>query len=143
MIWALLISSVLAPVTGWTSYRSQPDAIIEGSFISCPDNEDGSYGERVFLWKQGKVSAAEVHMGPRDEFAVFLGEVDGDREHAGPENLLGPAFHFSDVDSRTGRNWTIASLNWHVNIRRGDGSYPECYTFWIKISPIGRRSLAQ
>lgn len=143
MIVALLIGSLLAPVTGWTSYRSRPESILEGQFISCPDNDDGSYGERVFVWTVGKVNIAEIHLGPRDEFAVFAGEVEEERDHRSPENRLGPAFHFLDVDSRTGRNWSIASLNLHVNVRRGDGSYPECYAWWVLVAPLARATVAQ
>jgi hypothetical protein len=128
----ILLLTLISGHTSWTSARSSPEPILEGTWVSCPDNDDSSYGERVFTWRVGRTAVAEVHLGPRDEFAVFRGEVEEERSHGSRENLLGPAFHYEDVPTVAGgRNWSLTNM--HLNIVRAPGSYDECYTFFIKI----------
>ena len=136
LLAVLLTSFPVMGHTQWTSMRSRPDEILVGAFVSCPDNEDGSYGERVFVRRAKGKSEAEIHLGPRDEFAIFAGEVEGERDHRSADNLLGASFHFLDVDSRTGRNWAVPSLNLHLNVVRGDGSFEDCYTFMVLVTPL-------
>ncbi len=71
----------------FTSYSRDPRHILEGSWQSCRDN-DGHYTERVYDHVVNGVGQFEVHLGPRDEFAVFLGVQDEHREHASSANLL-------------------------------------------------------
>lgn len=131
---ALILSLLLSGATHWMSARSSSAAILEGAFTSCADNDDGTYGERVFTWTGGgKIPIAEIHLGPRDEFAIFRGEVPDEREHSSRENLLGPAFHYEDVKTAEGgRNWSISHPDIHLNVIRVEGSYTECYTYFVK-----------
>lgn len=135
MIVLLLLQLALGH-TDWTSLRSNTTDVLNGSFTSCPDGDDGQYGEQVYLWKRRSVSIAEIHLGPRGAFAIFAGEVEAERDHAGADNLLGPAFQYDDVPSRTGRTWAIASLHLHMNVVRAPGSFEECYSFFVVVTPI-------
>jgi len=132
----LLVVLLAGQVTDWTPMRSRSDAVLEGSFVSCPDGDEGQYGERVYLWRPRSMALAEIHLGPRGEFAVFADEVAGERDHRGADNLLGSAFAYDDVASRTGRTWTIPSLHLHVAIRRAPGSYEACYSFFVLVLPL-------
>lgn len=131
-----LLLFLLAGHTDWTSMRSRPDVVLEGSFSSCPDGEDGAYGEKVYIYRPHSKTLAEIHLGPREEFAVFAGEVEEERDHRGADNLLSPAYQYGDVVSRTGRNWAIPSLHLHMNVRRGPGSFEECYSYFVLVEAV-------
>lgn len=134
---ALLLALLLAGQTAWTSMRSAPQTVLEGAWQSCPDGDDGAYGERVYVWRQRGRAIAEIHLGPRQEFAVFAGEVDGDRAHTGADNLLGPAFNYEDLPTIAGgRNWALSGLHLRLNVVRGPGSFEECYSFFVKAEAI-------
>lgn len=138
----LLLLVLLSGQTAWTSARSRPEAILEGTWQSCPDNEDGSYGERIFARRWKNKLQYEIHMGPRDEFAVFAFDTpEGDVPHGDPQNLLTPAYHFDDVQSVTGRNWHVASLGLHLNVTKAGGSYENCYTYFV-VADQDQRQLA-
>lgn len=136
----ILLVWLLSGHTDWTSARTSLHAVLEGSFTSCPDGEDGSYGEKVYVYRPHGTVLAEIHLGPRQEFAVFAGEVDGDRDHKGPDNLLAPAYQYDDVPSRTGRNWAIPSLHLHMNVVRGPGSFEECYQYFVLVEAVPYRA---
>lgn len=147
----LLLVALLFGQTGWTSSRSRPDVVLEGMFESCPDSDGNTYGERIYAQSVYKSKPAgkhdniafEIHLGPRDEFAVFAFDTpDGDVPHSDPRNLLGPAYHFDDVQSRTGRNWSIASLGLHLNVTRAGGSRPDCYSYFV-LADVLHRQLAE
>lgn len=134
---ALLLVLLWSQATDWTSMRSNATDVLNGSFTSCPDGDDGQYGEQVYLWKRRSLSIAEIHLGPRGEFAVFADEVDAERDHRGADNLLGPAYQYDDVvPVAGGRNWSISSLHLHVNIVRAPGSFAECYSFFVVVAPM-------
>lgn len=123
-----MLALLFAAVTAFTPIPS-PDALLSGHFLSCPEGE--TYGERAFQYQQHGTVLFELHMGPRDEFALFKGEFDGDADHAGRLNLLTPAFHYDDVQSRTGRNWSAYGL--HVNVVRVPVSDEDCYGFLVRV----------
>lgn len=131
---ALLL--LLLQATDWTSMRTNTQEVLNGSFSSCPDGDDGAYGEKVYTWKPHDKVLAEIHLGPREEFAVFAGEVPEERDHRGADNLLSPAYQYGDVISRTGRNWAIPSLHLHMNVRRAPGSFESCYSYWILVESV-------
>jgi len=133
----LLLLLMVGQHTDWTSMRSNATDVLNGSFTSCPDGDGGQYGEQVYLWRRRSIAIAEIHLGPRGDFAVFADEVDGERDHRGADNLLGPASQYDDVPTVAGgRNWSISSLHLHVNIVRAPGSFPECYSFFVVVSPL-------
>lgn len=133
----LLLLQLALGHTDWTSMRSNTTDVLNGSFTSCPDGQDGQYGEQVYLWRRRSVAIAEIHLGPRQSFAVFADEVAGERDHAGADNLLGPAYEYDDVPTVAGgRNWSIASLHLRVNIVRVPGSFEECYSFFVVVAPM-------
>lgn len=141
MILTLLFSLLLQrnAATMWQSTRSDLAHVLEGSFQSCPDGEDGTYGERVYIWKPyySKRIVAEIHMGPRMEFAVFPGTVEGDRPHNTAENLLFPAYQYDDVKVvEGGRNWALPSVNLHVNVIRVPPSDNDCYSFMVLVTEL-------
>jgi hypothetical protein len=129
--------------TGFTPFHATQDAILEGAWQSCPDS-DGDYGERVFVIRMHNKTIGELHLGPREQFSVFAGEVPGERSHESAENLLRPAFHFDDVLTRVGgRNWAIGALNLHLNVVSVPTSNEECYGFLVLMRPLNpSRTLA-
>jgi hypothetical protein len=117
----------------WTSTPHRPPTVFEGNWQSCR-GEDG-YGERVYEHVVAGKWKWELHMGPRDEFALYDHNVDGDdHTHMGAENLLSPAFHVNDVKTMGGkRNWRIPSLRLWVSIVAAGGSREDCDSFYVKI----------
>lgn len=139
MIAALLVA--LLQFTPQTDHR--PGVVIEGNFRSCRD-ADGEYSERAQEYTTGG-RTWNIHLGPRDEFAIFRGPLlDGDahRDHADPRNLLGPAYRIADVSTWRGkRNWTIPSLALAVSITQAGGSRDDCDSFWVLVTRTGPASL--
>ena len=56
----------------FTSFRSDPRTILDGHWQSCSER-DGTYSERVYDHVVNGVGLFEVHLGPRNEFAIFPG----------------------------------------------------------------------
>jgi hypothetical protein len=82
--------------------------ILEGNWQWCRD-ADGRFTERVYDHVVNSVGRFEVHMGPRNEFAMFKGVQDDHREHTTADNLLNP----SSVPMESGRatqRWEVPSL---------------------------------
>lgn len=134
MIGLLLL--LLSGHTDWTSMRTNTREVLNGSFTSCPDGRDGEYGEQAFVYKPHDTVLAEIHLGPRQEFAIFTGYEVAERDHKGTENLLGPAYQYDDVPSRTGRNWAIPGLHLHMNVIRAPGSFEECYSYFVLVEAV-------
>ena len=89
-----LVASAVALAAGpasrqFTSFSHDSRNILEGSWQSCQES-DGRYTERVYDHVVNGVAQFEVHMGPRNEFAIFQGVQDQHRDHASPANLLTP-----------------------------------------------------
>lgn len=118
----------------WVSMSDrQPTTVLAGMWASCPtDGDTSDYTERVYEYQfHGRIEW-RFEMGPRDEFALFVGPTPAAHvAHDDATNLLGPAYHYDDVVSRTGRNWSALDL--HINVIRTPGSDDECYTFAVKI----------
>lgn len=110
-----------------------PETLLEGSWVSCP-LDDGSYGEKAYTFKFKGKALFELHLGPRDEFALYAGELDEDVPHTDPRNLLGPAFHYNDVPTVAGgRNWSSAQLGVHFNAIAMPPTREECYAFQVLV----------
>lgn len=110
-----------------------PETLLQGSWVSCP-LDDGDYAEKAYVFKFKETALFELHLGPRDEFALFPGELDEHIPHTDTANLLGPAFHFTDLPTVAGgRNWSSASLGVHVNAVAIPPSREECYAFLVLV----------
>ncbi len=116
---------LLAQLAVWEPVR--PPVLHQGYWQSC----DGA--ERVLeRWVLGLL-AWELHMGPRDEFALYVENVDGpDHTHDDKRNLLGAPSH-DDLKTWTGgRQWGIPELSLWISIVRAGGT-AGCDSFYIRI----------
>jgi hypothetical protein len=99
--WLLVLprhSSHLLPMMRRPSWKA--------NWQSCRD-ADGRFTERVYDHVVNGVGRFEVHMGPRNEFAMFNEVQDDHREHTSGDNLLNP----SSVPMESGR----ATQRWEVH----------------------------
>lgn len=122
--------ALLLALAQWVSAPDpqNPNRVLSGNWQSCRDDE-GVYTERIY-----DGPGWEFHMGPGDEFAVFLGRQEAHREHASKANLLGPAYHASDVVTWRGkRNWNLPSLKLWVNVVQAGGGRSDCESFWVLV----------
>lgn len=103
--------------------------LLQGTWISCPQDE-GDYGERARDFTVHGHPWFELHMGPRDEFALFAGNTPEHLAHDSPANKLGPGFHFNDlVTVAGGRTWSSAQLGVRLNVVAIPPTREECYAF--------------
>lgn len=113
----------------------RPNLLLKGAYASCPMPEsDGEYTELAFQHTDGRGRVIwELHLGPRDELALFLGEPLEHIAHDDPRNQLLPAYHYNDVETlKGGRNWS--ALGMHLNVVRVPGSQDDCYAFFIQVT---------
>ena len=137
---------VLATVSGWPRaaaaqwipYTSDPRNILEGNWQSCPER-DGRYAERIYDHIVNGVAQYEVHLGPRREFAIFVGVQDEHREHGSPENLLKP-FRVMMEGSRARQQWEIPALKLTFTVTMGGGSTTDCESWYIVLKPQEKTS---
>lgn len=123
---------LLAQWTSTTLADRHPQIIQSGTWQSCPEGDD--YTERARDLTLFGHAWFAFHMGPRDEFSIVTNEGASEHiPHADPRNLLGPAYHYADVPSRTGRHWAIASLGIHLSVVQLPGSFAECYSFAVRL----------
>lgn len=140
----MLLGLILQAVTAFTSIPDSLPHLLNGHFQSCadPDTDDGSgYGELAFEYQlQGRVRWT-FHMGPRDEFALFVGAPAEHFDHGSTFNRLTPAYHYDDVKTlKGGRNWSVWGL--HVNVIRVPASDDECRAFLVRVDDDLRGKLA-
>lgn len=130
---ALAFSTLFTPMRA----RNEPAVLLSGMFLSCPDNDDGSFGERIFPYVvRGKTQFA-LHLGPADEFALFAGDSYEHEDHNTRENLLFPGYHVSNLPTLRGdRNWSVGSLHVHLSVVRAGGSDPACENFFVRLEQI-------
>lgn len=110
---------------------------LHGSWQSCRDS-DGVYGERVYDHYRSGRHEWSLHLGPRDEFALYQGfGPDGDDHTHDSLNLLAPAYHANDVATWRGkRTWSVPSLRLLVNVVQAGGSRDECDSFIILVETL-------
>ena len=126
-----LIARPAAPQ--FTSYSRDPRHILEGSWQSCRE-ADGRYTERVYDHVVNGAGQFEVHMGPKDEFAIFAGVQDDHREHGSASNLLQP-YRVEGTTGRASQRWDVPSLNLVFTASLAGGSRSECENWFILLEP--------
>lgn len=157
MIHALLLALQLV---AWEDVK--PPVLHQGYWQSCKQG-DGTYGERVLQhreirkvkpsphYKSGQANIPfyggvsyenvllwELHMGPRDEFALYDHEVDGEDHNHDTDNKLAPAYRIHAVNTLGGkRTWTVDSLHLWISITSAGGSRDACESFYIRIERVG------
>jgi hypothetical protein len=138
LLTGLLVSTVgLAAVPSaaqFTSYSHDPRNILEGSWQSCREN-DGRYAERVYDHVVNGVGLFEVHMGPRDEFAIFKGVQAEHRDHTSADNLLRP-YRVVMEAGRAKQRWEIPSLGLAFTATLAGGSRSDCETWFVLAEPL-------
>jgi len=122
----------------FTSYSRDPRHILEGSWQSCRDS-DGRYAERVYDHVVNGSGQFEVHLGPRDEFAVFVGVQDEHRDHAAPANLLQP-YRVEGDGGRATRSWDLPSLGLTFTATLAGGSRSDCENWFVLLEPTPKPS---
>jgi hypothetical protein len=132
----LLLASPAAPQ--FTSFSHDSRNILEGSWQSCRD-ADGRYTERVYDHTVNGVGQFEVHLGPRDEFAIFPGVQDQHRDHASAANLLKP-YQVSMEGGRARQRWEIPSLRLAFTAALAGGSRADCESWFILLEPFPKPS---
>lgn len=132
VIWLLAFATLFTPMRD----RMEPNVLLVGMYSSCPDNDDGSFGERIFPYiVKGKTLFA-LHLGPNTELALFAGpELEPHESHDSPANLLYPAYRIGDLNTLRGdRNWSIGSLHVWLSAVKAGGSDPACESFFVKLT---------
>jgi hypothetical protein len=132
----VLAASAAAPQ--FTSYSRDPRHVLEGSWQSCRD-DDGHYTERVYDHVVNGVGQFEVHLGPRDEFAIFSGVQEAHREHAVAGNLLKP-YQVENEGGRARQEWTLPSLGLKFTASLAGGSRADCESWFVVLEPLTRPS---
>ena len=118
----------------FTSYSHDSRNILEGSWQSCRE-DDGRYTERIYDHVVNGVGRFEVHMGPRDEFAIFEGVQDEHRDHASADNLLRP-YRVVMEAGRAKHRWEIPSLDLAFTATLAGGSRSDCETWFVLAEPL-------
>jgi hypothetical protein len=125
---ALFLIFALAQFTSFND-RGNLNTILEGNWQSCR-GDDGEYSELVY-----DGPAWELHLGPRDEFAFFIGHPEDD-DHTNKDNKFS-AYHYKDVEALAGgRNWSVDAGRYHLvfNAILAGGSRDECESYFIKLT---------
>jgi hypothetical protein len=138
--WLLIgvfVTLVLLPrsaASQFTSFSHDPRNILEGSWQSCRDS-DGQYTERVYDHVVNGVGQFEVHLGPRNEFAIFKGVQEQHRAHASTDNLLTP-FVVAMEGGRAKQRWEIPALSLLFTATLAGGSRTDCESWFVLLEPL-------
>jgi hypothetical protein len=142
VVFLLALGSVLVPRSAaaqFVSMSADPRHILEGHWQSCPEPGMGTYSERVYDHVVNGVGQYEVHLGPRREFAVFLGVQDDHRLHSSPDNLLKP-YRVAMEGTRAKQRWEIPELNVAFSVTLAGGSRVDCENWYVLLEPIEKTS---
>jgi hypothetical protein len=121
------------------SFSSNPRNILEGNWQSCQEPSTGRYSERIYDHVVNGVPQFEVHLGPRREFAIFMGVQDAHRDHESPDNLLKP-FRVPMEGTRAKQRWEIPSLKLAFTVTMAGGSRTDCESWVIVLEPLDKTS---
>lgn len=122
----------------FTSYARDPRHVLEGTWQSCRD-ADGRYAERVYDHVVNGAGQFEVHLGPRDEFAMFAGVQDEHRDHAAAANLLKP-YRILNETGRASQRWEVPSLSLTFTASLAGGSRGDCENWFVLLEPLKKPS---
>ena len=134
----MLIFVARSAAPQFTSFSRDPRNILEGHWQSCQET-DGRYSERVYDHMVNGVGKFEVHLGPKDEFAIFKGVQEEHRDHSSSENLLKP-YRLRLEGGRAKQRWEIPSLNLAFTATLAGGSRMECESWFIVLEPLEKTS---
>lgn len=114
--------------------HKDPNVLLQGNWQSCVQ-ADGEYGEQAFEYCILGRCLWNFHMGPRDEFAIFPGQMTPDHiDHSSTLNLLMPSFHAEDIITWRGmRAWTVPTLHLRVSVAQAGGSRDDCDSWVVGI----------
>ena len=122
----------------YTAFSRDSRNILEGSWQSCRE-ADGRYAERVYDHIVNGQGRFEVHMGPRNEFAMFLEVRDEHRDHASVGNLLKP-YRVEMEGGRAKQRWEMPSLNLAFTATLAGGSRSDCESWFVVLEPLRKPS---
>lgn len=107
---------------------------MSGYWGSCPREIGDGFEERALDFKGPKGQPwFEIHLGPRDEFALFAGNTPNHLEHDTDLNLL-HSYHFADVPPVHGaREWTPKDIGVRLIVSAIPAGEPQCYSFYIQL----------
>lgn len=128
-----LVALLVALLQGFTvDGERRPNLLLKGAWASCPMSDRDDYTEIAFQHTERGRVIWELHMGPRDEFALFAGEPLEHIAHNDPRNQL-TAYHYNDVETlKGGRNWS--TLGMHFNVVRVPDASEDCYSFFVTVT---------
>lgn len=124
-MWFLLLLQI------FSSMKPDNDpSFLYGNWMSCLEADTNLYAERVF---EPKGEKWELHLGPKDEFGLFLVPgPDGDHSHSGSDNLLN-----SYVVGAEKKIWEIKSLNLKVIISQaGEPPNENCESYFVEVRKL-------
>jgi len=134
-----LIGTARPAAPQFFSQVTRPRHILEGHWQSCQEPRGGPYAERVYDHVVNGVGQFEVHLGPRHEFAMFLGVQEEHREHARPDNLLEP-YRVLLRGTRASERWEIPTRNVAFNVTLGGGDRADCEAWFVLLEPLDQTS---
>ena len=140
-VWLLTGVTAIALVLGaarvaspqFTSFSSDPRTILEGNWQSCRE-PGGQYSERVYDHVVDGGGRFELHLGPRHEFALFMGVQDEHRAHDSPDNLLKP-YRVTVEGNQARQQWIVPSLDLVFTVTLAGGSRTECESWFVVLEP--------
>jgi hypothetical protein len=138
VVTGLFAMALVLPVrplaSQFTSYPHDSRNVLEGSWQSCRES-DGRYSERVYDHVVNGAGQFEVHLGPRNEFAIFKGVQEQHRDHASADNLLSP-YRVAMEGGRAKERWEIPSLSLAFTATLAGGSRSDCESWFILLEPL-------
>jgi len=138
LVAAVLVLAARPAAPQFTSYSRDARHILEGNWQSCRDAA-GQYAERVYDHVVNGAGRFEVHLGPRDEFAVFMGVQDEHRDHASPDNLLQP-WRVESEGGRAKRRWDLSVPGLTFTVTLAGGSSADCESWFVLLEPLTKPS---
>ena len=135
---AALLVGARPAAAQFTPFPGNPHNILECNWQSCREI-DGTYTERVYDHIVNGAGLFEVHLGPRNEFAIFKGVQDQHREHESLDNLLKP-YEVSFEGTQARQRWVIPSLKLIFTVSLAGGFRTDCDSWFIVLEPLDKTS---
>jgi hypothetical protein len=123
----------------FTPFAHDAATILEGNWQSCRE-ADGRFTERVYDHVVNGVGRFEVHMGPRNEFAMFNEVQDDHREHTSGDNLLKPSSVPMESGPRATQRWEVPSLGVALTVTLAGGFRTDCESWFVVLEPLKKPS---